>query len=206
VPTGPQRHASVQETCQPPSLPAGSPACPGARPDCSGPRPDAVAPGASGTGSGSRPTLCSSSRHRPDRRPRTDHEQFASDPITRSVSGSPSRRDIPNPIAAPWLTTTASDPPGMVLAIRSKASAARAVTRSGARPGRTDEFPCLSDPPTHRRGAPADSCRGAQEAPSAWRAARPCWPPALGRRSRSCPASGPRSAGRPAQPAACRSR
>src|ERR1022692_4746492 len=128
-PPGPQRHASVQETPQPSSPAATSAACPAST-------PDAGAKAVAGTGSGSLPTLCSSSRHRPARRPRTDQEQFPSDPITRSVGESPSSRVMPNPIAAPWLTTTASAPPGTLAAIRSKASAVRSVTTAiGSPPG-----------------------------------------------------------------------
>jgi hypothetical protein len=54
------------------------------------------------TGSGRVPALCSSSRHRPYRTPRTDHEQLDSGPSTpNSSSGMPSSRDMPSRSAAP---------------------------------------------------------------------------------------------------------
>src|ERR1022692_1454567 len=132
-PPGRRAPASVKEPSQ--LLPAAP-----ASTERSGAGPDTTAGPAPGTGSGSVPTLCSSSRHRPERWPRSDHEQLASGPITRSVSGSPSSRDNPSPIAAPWLTTTASDPPGKLSAIRSNASPALSATAAVASPCGGDQI------------------------------------------------------------------
>ena len=89
-------------------LPGAAPADPGGAVSSSGPAASTCT--GSGARSGSWPTLCSSSRQFPDRLPRTDHEQLPSGPRTLVRSGRPSSREMPRLIAAPWLTSTASDP------------------------------------------------------------------------------------------------
>src|SRR6266702_5546036 len=89
---------------------------------------------ATSTGSGSAPTLNSSSRHRspPTRRDSSDQQQLPIPPVTRSSS--PSSRDIPQVSDAPCPTTTARDPGSDCLAIRSSAAAVRSATNSDVSP------------------------------------------------------------------------
>src|SRR6185295_18959074 len=99
------------------------------------------------TGSGSVPALCSTSRQRPCRRPRTDQEQFDSGPSTPNrSSGMPSSRDMPSRSAAPWLTTTAR--PVVIAgsetasATRSSAPATRSATTADGSPSGGVQLAC----------------------------------------------------------------